>query len=664
MASVPADALSRVWVVSIEPEVDGGRWRAKSVKGRRFKVVANLASDGHDKLSGVVRYRHQSAEAWSEEALEEGINDRWWAAFAIDEIGCWQYTVEAWVDSYKTWRHDLSKRIDANQEIGVELQVGAGLVSDAASRAAGADAARLHEVAETLADNAISAEERTAVALDPVLIALMERYPDKRASGRYERVLEIWADPKRAEFSTWYELFPRSWGPKGRHGTLQDVQKKLSYVADMGFDVLYLPPIHPIGNMFRKGRNNALNAAPEDPGSPWAIGNEAGGHKAVHPELGTLEDLRALVTEARQRGLEVALDVALQASPDHPYTRDHPEWFRQRPDGSIQYAENPPKKYQDIYPFDFECADRARLWEELRSIFVFWIEHGVRTFRVDNPHTKPLAFWEWCIESLRRVHPDLVFLSEAFTRPTVMYGLAKLGFSQSYTYFTWRHTPWEMRSYLEEIARPPVSNFFRPNFWPNTPDILPEHLQYGTRGTFISRLVLAATLSGNYGLYGPVFELMQTQARPDAEEYLNNEKYEIRHWNLDDPASLKSVIARVNQIRKSYRCFQYTDNVTFHSCDNDQLLCFSKKTEDEDTVLLIVVNMDGHNRHGGWVQLDTNEIGIGYDEAYQVHDLLSDGRYMWKGGHNYVELDPNVMPAHVFRVRRSVRREEQFEYFG
>jgi len=432
----------------------------------------------------------------------------------------------------------------------------------------------------------------------------------------------------------------------------------------MGFDVLYLPPIHPIGRNFRKGKNNALTTTPEDPGSPWAIGAAEGGHKAIHPQLGTLEDFRRFVTKAQEYGIELALDLAYQCTPDHPYVQAHPQWFRHRPDGSIQYAENPPKKYQDIYPIDFETEDWQALWEELKSIVQFWIDQGVRIFRVDNPHTKSFYFWEWMISDIRKSHPDVLFLSEAFTRPKVRYRLAKLGFSQSYTYFAWRNTKQELTQYLTELTQTEVREYFRPNFWPNTPDILTEYLQFGGRPAFVARLVLAATLGSNYGIYGPAFELCENRPREaGSEEYLDSEKYEIRHWDLDHPESLKEIIGRVNRIRRENPALQSNERLLFHEIDNDQLICYSKHSEDGANVMVVVVNLDPHHTHAGWMELDLGKLGLPADHPYQVHDLLSEARYLWHGSRNYIQLNPQSMPAHIFRIRRRVRTERDFDYY-
>jgi starch synthase (maltosyl-transferring) len=471
-------------------------------------------------------------------------------------------------------------------------------------------------------------------------------------------------DRELARFSSWYELFPRSSSPApGRHGSFADVEARLPYVAELGFDVLYLPPIHPIGRTKRKGPNNAVKSRTGDPGSPWAIGAEEGGHKSIHPELGTIDDFRRLVASAAEHGIEIALDIAFQCSPDHPYVDRHPEWFHWRPDGTVQFAENPPKRYEDIYPFAFDTDQWPELWLELQSVFEFWIEQGVRVFRVDNPHTKPLPFWEWCIGELKTSHPDLVLLSEAFTRPKVMHRLAKAGFTQSYTYFAWRNTKWELTEYFTELSKDESREYFRPNAWPNTPDILTETLQFGGRPAFVSRLVLAATLAANYGIYGPAFELSEHRPRePGSEEYLDSEKYQLRTWDLDRPDSLREVIARVNTIRRENRALQQDWTLAFHTVESDHLLCYSKATEDLDNVVLVVVNLDPHHTQSGWVDLSLDTLGLD-SSPFQVHDLLGGGRFVWQGSRNYVELDPQVLPAHVFLVRRRVRTEREFDYF-
>jgi starch synthase (maltosyl-transferring) len=659
------EGRARVLVLGLRPEIELGQYAAKTIVGDRFTVEADLVADGHDQLAGCLRYRHESDDTWQETPLAPVLpgagNDRWRGAFVTDRLGRWHYGVHAWVDAFATWRHGLERKAEAGVDVAVELLIGAELAAAAASRATGDDAAALARSAARLRDASLSMPERIAAALAPELAGRMARYPD-RSLAAASPVRTAVADRPRARFSAWYELFPRSFGPPGRHGTLRDAEKLLPYIAELGFDVVYLPPIHPIGRTHRKGPNNSLQAGPDDPGSPWAVGGAEGGHTSIHPALGTLEDFEHFRRAAESHGLELALDIAFQASPDHPWVKEHPSWFRRRPDGTIQYAENPPKKYQDIYPFDFETEDWRALWEALAGVFFFWVERGVRIFRVDNPHTKPLRFWAWCIDRVKTRHPDVIFLAEAFTRPKLMYALAKCGFTQSYTYFTWRNTRHELETYLRELACTEVADFFRPSFWPNTPDILPETLQYGGRAAFVTRLILAATLSSNYGIYGPAFELMEQVARPGSGEYLDNEKYQLRIWDLDRADSLRHVIARVNRIRRSHPALQRTTGVEFHRCDNEHLICYSKRDESGRDLVLVVCNLDPHHRHAGWIELDLAALGVAPGTTFQVHDLLTDDRFLWTGPRNYVALAP-TMPAHVFRVLRRVRSEHDFEYY-
>ena len=483
----------------------------------------------------------------------------------------------------------------------------------------------------------------------------VEGWVDRRFITRYDKELAILVDRKKACFSAWYEVFPRSCSPvRGRHGTFRDCEAWLPYVASMGFDVLYFPPIHPIGATFRRGKNNSTAADADDVGSPWAIGSEEGGHKSIHSELGTLDDFRRLVASAKDLGIEIALDIAFQCSPDHPYVREHPEWFRKRADGTIQCAENPPKIYPDIYPFDFECAHWRELWEELKSVILYWIDQGVQIFRVDNPHTKAFAFWEWAIASIKQQYPDVLFLAEAFTRPKVMYRLAKIGFSQSYTYFAWRNTKVELTDYLEELTQTSVQEFFRPNLWPNTPDILTDFLQSGGRPAFMIRLILAATLSASYGIYGPAFELCENTPRESgSEEYLNSDKYELRHRALDAAWSLKDFIARINSIRREHSALHFNRSLQFHPTDNPQLICYSKVTDDLDDVLVIVVNLDAFRKQSGWVNLDLVALGLDLKQPFPARDLLGGGKYQWQGPRNYVELTPGSLPAHILWVHRA-----------
>ncbi|HYU56529.1 MAG TPA: alpha-amylase family glycosyl hydrolase, partial [Actinomycetota bacterium] len=507
------------------------------------------------------------------------------------------------------------------------------------------------------------AATRLAAATDPAVAELLEAHPP-RSRTRSPR-LRIRVDRPRALYGAWYELFPRSEGAtETSSGTLRQAAERLPAIAGMGFDVVYLPPIHPIGFTNRKGRNNSLAPRRDDPGSPWAIGGEEGGHTAVHPDLGTLEDFRRLVARARELGLDIALDFAIQCSPDHPWLKEHPEWFHHRPDGTLKYAENPPKRYQDIYNVNWETEDRQGLWEAIRDVVFHWMSHGVTVFRVDNPHTKPFAFWEWVIDDLKRRAPETIFLSEAFTRPRVLYRLAKLGFTQSYTYFAWRRDRAELTEYFTELTASEVREFCRPNLWPNTPDILTEELQQGGRAAFVARLVLAATLGASYGIYGPVYELCEARAvRPGSEEYLDSEKYQLRHWDLDRPDSLADLIARVNRIRRQNAALQADWSLRFHGTDNDRLLCYSKATADGSNAILVVVNLDHQHPQSGWTALWMEALGLEEGAEFQVHDLISEGRYRWRGPHNFVRLDPAVMPAHVFRIRRRTRTERDFEYF-
>jgi starch synthase (maltosyl-transferring) len=645
-----------VVIEHVDPEIDAGRFPIKRVPGERVVVEADAFAEGHDELACVLLHRPARGAAWQETPMRPLVNDRWRGEFRAGPPGRQVYTIEAWVDHFHTWTRDLVRRLDAGQDVTVDLKIGAELVTAAAARAAGDDQARLQGAA-----SALTGAHGEQTALSAELAQLMGKYPDRCFATRYERELEVVVDRERARFGAWYELFPRSASPvPGRHGTFKDVEARLPYVAGMGFDVLYLPPIHPIGRAFRKGPNNSVKCRPGDPGSPWAIGGPEGGHKSVHPELGTLEDFRQLVRAAQRHGLEIAMDVAFQASPDHPYVREHPEWFRHRPDGTIQYAENPPKKYQDIYPFDFEGEDWQSLWQELRSVFEFWIEQGVRIFRIDNPHTKPFAFWEWTIREVRGRHPDVIFLSEAFTRPRVMERLAKLGFDQSYTYFAWRNTAQELRDYLTELTRTQVREYLRPNFWPNTQDILTEFLQTGGRPASALRLVLAATLTASYGILGPTFELVEvTPLTRGREEYLDSEKYQVRHWNLDQPGSLRPLITRVNRIRRQHPALQQDRTLRFLRTDNEQLLAYAKTSEDGSDVIVVVVNLDPRWRQSGWVEVPvTPRAG---HPPYQAEDLLNGGRFTWRtDAWNYVELDPEVTPAHIVRIPRPLVSEDSF----
>ena len=649
-------------IAELSPQVDAGRFEAKRILGEPIRVTARVICDGHDRLAGVLRFRPEGREDWSECPLEPLGNDRFAAEFVATELGVWRFQVNAWVDRFATLREALRIKHRAGEPVPSELLEIASLVRDAAARASGADVAWLAAQAEAIG-GAQDDDERVRRAVSPELLSFMARYPD-RSCDVESPPLPVRVERERAAVGAWYEMFPRSCAPEpGRHGTLRDCEERLDYVASMGFDVVYLPPIHPIGTAHRKGPNNSTKPAPGDPGSPWAIGSSAGGHTSVHPDLGTLADFDRLVARAHALGLEIALDIAFQCSPDHPWVRQHPEWFRWRPDGTIQYAENPPKKYQDIYPLNFETEHWRELFDELLSVFLFWIEHGVTIFRVDNPHTKPFSFWEWVIAEVRARHPETVFLSEAFTRPPVLEQLAKLGFSQSYTYFTWRNTKRELQSYLTELLRGDAREYLRPNLFANTPDILHEYLQIGGRAGFQIRATLAATLSATYGVYGPPFELCVGAAVPGTEEYLDSEKYQVRHWELDHPDSLSDFLARLNEIRRANPALGARGRLRFLEIDNEQLLAYARATPDLADTVIVVVNLSPHHAQRGWLVLPLEELGISPDLPFQADDLLGGARYLWHGARNYVELDPGVAPAHIFRLRRKLKTERDFDYY-
>jgi len=659
------EGTGRVVIEGVKPEIDHGLFPIKRTIGEKVMVEADIFADGHDALSAVLLYRKENEPRWSEAPMELMVNDLWRGTFVVGELGHYLYTIVAWVDKYKSWRQNLAKKLDAGQEVSVDLLVGAGLIEEASQRASGRATQKLKDLAHKLRSAEVSQSAKVQLALGKEVAGLLYKNSDRQFATTYPKELVVVVDREKARFSTWYEMFPRSWGLEpGRHSNFKDCEARLPYIASMGFDVLYLPPIHPIGRTHRKGRNNFPVAQPDEPGTPWAIGSEEGGHKAIHPQLGTLEDFQQLVSKAQNYGIEIALDLAFQCSPDHPYVKEHPEWFLWRPDGTLQYAENPPKKYEDIYPIDFDNEHWSELWQELKSVVFFWIEQGVHIFRVDNPHTKPFRFWEWLVAEVKHVHPDVIFLSEAFTRPKVMYQLAKLGFTQSYTYFAWRNTKWELTQYFTELTQTEVREYLRPNLWPNTPDILTEYLQFGGRPAFVTRLVLAATLGASYGIYGPAFELCEGRTRePGGEEYLDSEKYELKHWDIARSDSLRELIARVNRIRRENPALQSDWSLRFHPIDNDQLICYSKHTEDLSNIIIVVVNLDPNHTQAGWMELPLVELGLRLEEPYQVHDVLSDARYLWYGQRNYVELNPHVVPAHIFQVRHRLRSERDFDYY-
>lgn len=659
------DGRKRVIIEMLKPQVDNAEYPAKRALGEKVNVIAHAFSDGHDAIAVELCWRKKGESDFRRVPMQPQGNDVWQASFVITEMADHEFTARSWIDHFATWRHGLEKKFEAGQNILVELADGAPMLRDAAQRAeAAADKALLSDTAAKL--TAGGQDAAFEAAMQPELEELMHLWGDRSLASTYPKTLEIQVDPHLALFSSWYEVFPRAAAAmrgEDRHGTFEDVRKLLPEIKRMGFDVLYLPPIHPIGETNRKGKNNAATCEPDDPGSPWAIGGAAGGHKAIHPQLGGFEEFERLRLLADNMGIALALDIAFQCAPDHPYVQEHPEWFKQRSDGSIQYAENPPKKYQDVYPFDFETDDWEALWDELLSIFLFWRERGVKVFRVDNPHTKPLPFWEWCIPKVREQYPETIFLAEAFTRPKVMYRLAKVGFSQSYTYFTWRNTKAEITQYMNELVKDAPRDYFRPNFWPNTPDILPEFLQYGGRAGFMQRLVLAATLSSNYGIYGPAFELCESAALEGKEEYKDSEKYEIPLRNWDAPHNLRDFISLVNEIRHDNPALQSTWNLRFLEADNEFVLFYAKYDDDFDNVILVAVNLDPYNKQGTWLHMPKREFGVEENHPFLVHDLLGDDHFIWHGERNYLELDPSVLPARIFKLKKRLRRETDFDYF-
>ena len=650
------DGRRRVIIEGVSPEIDDGLYPAKRVTGETAVVGADIFTDGADAIHAELCFRPKSSRAWKRVPMKFLVNDRWEAEFTPGAPGVWEFTIEAWVDHFQTWRKGLIKKIEAGQDVSLELQMGATMIENAAGRASKKDAARLRELASVMTSGEAAVAESAAQCDE--LQGLMQQYPGKEFATKYCRVLEIRVDQKKAGFSTWYEFFPRSWAEEpGKHGTFKEFKRLLPLIARMGFDVVYLPPIHPIGSTKRKGRNNALVAGPDDPGSCWAIGSKDGGHKAIHPELGTIKDFEAFVREAEKHGISVALDIAFQCSPDHPYVKEHPQWFKWRPDGTVQFAENPPKKYEDILPIDFETEDWENLWIELKSVMLFWMKKGVRIFRVDNPHTKAFLFWDWAISEISAEYPDAVFLAEAFTRPKVMARLAKGGFNQSYTYFTWRNTKKDLQEYLIELTTTEVKEYMRPNFWPNTPDILHEELQAGHRSTFIARMVLAATLSSNYGMYGPAYELCEhVPVRKGKEEYLDSEKYEIKQWDMDRPGNIRAEITAVNRIRMENAAFQQTNNIEFvrvdagEGCEHDMLMAYVKRSPDDENIILTVVNLDPQNTHAGWLRFPLEKFELPHTHHFRVEDLISGRTYEWDGEWNYIKLNPEYMPAHIFKV--------------
>jgi len=653
--SVPGEK-TRIVIEAVWPQIDCGRFPVKRVVGDTVDVYADIFRDGHDLLAAVVQYRRAGEGSWREAPMHVVDNDRWTGSFLLDDVGSWEFTIEAWTDYYGSWHRDMQKRVAAYQDVTGELKEGHRLAQAALARAAGEDRPRLQAALETVENGGFEAALQTL--MDDQFAALVRRYPDRSTAAVFSPLLRIYADRERARFSSWYELFPRSYSPvPGRHGTFRDAAERLPAVREMGFDIVYLPPIHPIGTTNRKGRNNTLIAEPGDVGSPWAIGSAEGGHDAIHPQLGNAEDFAYFVERTRELGMEVALDFAIQCSPDHPWVEEHSDWFFLRADETIRFAENPPKKYEDIYPVNFYGPDQQGLWNELLRIVRLWVGRGVRVFRVDNPHTKSVPFWGWLIENIQRDDPNVLFLAEAFTRPKMMRALAKVGFSQSYTYFTWRNTKWELTEYLTELTQSEMREYYRPNFWPNTPDILHEFLQEGGLPAFRLRLLLAATLSSNYGIYSG-YELGENvPVRHGSEEYLDSEKYQLRQRDWNQPHSIAPLIARVNRIRHQHPALQHTNNLRFVHAEGDAIIAYAKQSPDRSDTVLTVVNLDPHNAHETVVHVPAWELGLPTDgRPFVAEDLLTGARYVWRDGPNYARLDPAVQAGHILLLYSEERR--------
>jgi starch synthase (maltosyl-transferring) len=645
-------AFPSVAIENLAPLMNCGRSAVKRVVGEDLVVEADIFRDGHDPVAAALRWRQRGQRQWHETPMAYIDNDRWRGACTLYQNAVYEFTVEAWTDRFRGWQEEFRKKCEAGiADLTSEALEGTALIEAAALRAhEPSDATRLRAIANEI--RAAKNKQIDAIVHSGELEVLMATYPDRSDATQYAPAARVVVDRPAARFGAWYEFFPRSAeGRADRGSTFRDCLPRIDDAKAMGFDVIYFPPIHPIGHTNRKGRNNSVTCEPGDPGVPWAIGSEAGGHEAVEPSLGTLEDFDWLVGEIGQRGMELALDFAINCSPDHPYVKKHPEWFYKRPDGSIKFAENPPKKYEDIYPLNFRCADWRNLWAEMVNVVTLWAERGVRIFRVDNPHTKPVAFWEYLIANVRAKFPDTLFLAEAFTRPKMMKALAKAGFTQSYTYFTWRNSKAELTEYGTELAQTDMREYFTGNFWPNTPDILSPILQEGGRPAFMMRAVLAATMSSLWGIYSG-YELCENEALPGREEYLDSEKYQLKERDWDAPGNIKDWITRLNEIRRQNRALHFYDNLRFYDAENEAILFYGKMTPARDDIILVVVNLDPFRKQDSYVDVPIDEFGEMEGDTYQVHDLLSDARYTWHGRQNYIELDPEIQPAHIFRVRR------------
>ena len=646
----------------VYPELNAGLYPVKREVGDQLEVSADIFKEGHDLIGAVLRYKKVGDGDWQETPMHHLDNDRWGGSITLTDNTRYLYTIGAYVRTFATWREELEKKHGVQKDLTSELLEGEAQVKAALTRAQNTDRRSLEEHLAKWTSST-NQEAKITIALNAELFTLIERNEERHAWTQYPRELEAVVDRVRARYGAWYEIFPRSQGTKpGKGTTFRDCESRLPYIRDMGFDVLYLTPIHPIGTTNRKGPNNSLKSGPNDPGSPYAIGSKHGGYDGIEPSLGTLEDFDRFVKAVHEHGMELALDFAINASPDHPYVQSHPDWFKQRPDGTIKYAENPPKKYEDIYALDFYCQDWPGIWEEMKRVILFWVSHGVKIFRVDNPHTKPVAFWGWLVREVQDQHPDVLFLSEAFTRPKMMRALAKAGYSQSYTYFTWRNFKQEMTEYLTELTQSEMKEYFRPNFFTNTPDILPEILQQGGRPAFKFRVVLAATLSPSYGIYSS-YELCENRALPGKEEYLDSEKYEIKVWDWDRPGNIRDHITRLNDIRTHNPALHEFENLRFYQADNDHIIFYGKSTSDKTNNLLCAVNMNPFQTQEALLHIPIGEFGIHEDEIYQLHELLTDTYHLVKGSTYVIRLDPQEEPAAIFAVRRWTKREQDFDYF-
>lgn len=640
----------RVVIDQVTPQINCGEFYIKRVLGEFVNVNAHVLVDGHDVIAASVLFKHEKEKKWSEVRMQDAGNDEWFASFQVEKQGFYTYKVEGWVDHALNWQHGIERKIDDNQKVTSELLEGAQLIEPLLKRATTSEKNYLKNAITCFQDTS-KYDEAVSIAKSSELHTIFYKYPEKHLANS-SKELKVYVDRTKARFSTWYEFFPRSASEEpNKHGTFKDCELRLEKISKMGFDVLYFPPIHPIGEVNRKGKNNTTTAQEGDVGSCWGIGSKYGGHKDIHPQLGSLDDFKALIKKAKEYNIEIAMDYALQAAPDHPWVKEHPEWFKWRPDGTVQYAENPPKKYQDILPIYWESNDYKNLWMECLDILFYWIDCGISIFRVDNPHTKPYYFWNWIISEVKKKHPNVLFLAEAFTKPKVMQQLAKQGYTQSYTYFTWRNNKHEFIEYLTELTQTDQKEYMRPNFWPNTPDINPYHLQGANESKFLQRYVLAATLSSNIGIYGPVFEYMISDALPGKEEYLNSEKFQIQQYDWSIENKLTTLISRINAIRHENEALQQTNNIKFCTIENNNLIAFYKWNDARTNEMLITISLDPYYSQQGTLQVPLYDLKIEQGHKLQVNDLITGNGYNWYNEWNYIELHP-ALPFHIFKITK------------